>query len=333
MSLNNIPDSNNFILTEGSVIELIRRSGKYRLNENLLNSSMLFDDAGRKILDSVYRAYIDIAIASGKSIIIQTPSWRANPERCNSEGLDYREVNHAAYCFLKMIRDDYRDHEHQIFIAGLMGPKADAYNPIDALAESDSELFHRAQYETLFNSGIDLAIAATLPALGEAIGLAKVMSASHKCDSCARPECTGDSLSGTNCVDYIISFLIGSDGKLPDGTYLGKAIEETDDKVSVRPLGYMVNCVHPSNLIKALNIEQNRTELVRKRLIGIQGNSSLLSPDELNGRSTLDRSDQTEWINANKVLFKEYGLWIFGGCCGTDPDYINQLAHTLKEAQ
>ncbi len=100
-----------------------------------------------------------------------------------------------------------------------------------------AQAFHTWQAEKLAKAGVDFLMAATLPALNEAIGLAAGMAD------------TG--------MPYIISFVARSEGTLIDGTPLKNAIEEIDAAVSPKPLAYIVNCTHTSIFREALFHEVN----------------------------------------------------------------------------
>lgn len=81
---------------------------------------------------------------------------------------------------------------------------------------------------------------------------------------------------------------------------------------------YMTNCVHPSIVLEALSQPCNDNELVRKRFLGIQANTSPLSYAELDGAKDLHTSNPEKFANEMRKLQMNKGLKIFGGCCGTD---------------
>ena len=49
------------IITEGSIIERLKREFKYPLDEILSNALMIYDETGKIFLEKIYREYIDIA--------------------------------------------------------------------------------------------------------------------------------------------------------------------------------------------------------------------------------------------------------------------------------
>ena len=115
-----------------------------------------------------------------------------------------------------------------------------------------------------------------------------------------------------------------------DGSTLHEAITTIDKAVTRNPLCYFINCVHPKNVITALKQEKNRTETVKARLLGIQGNASSLSPEELNNTDNLQRDSKEEWVKKTIELHKNFNIPILGGCCGTDPSYIKGIIKGCK---
>ena len=52
------------IITEGSIIERLKREFNYPLDELLSNSKMIYEDDGKLLLEKIYREYVDIAQSS-----------------------------------------------------------------------------------------------------------------------------------------------------------------------------------------------------------------------------------------------------------------------------
>lgn len=129
---------------------------------------------------------------------------------------------------------------------------------------------------------------------------------------------------------YIISFMIRDDGKLVDGTTINDAILSIDNATARNPICYMVNCVHPIILKKALSYPFNQTKLVKERFLGIQANTSPLSPEELDNSSDLKSSDSVSLAHDMMELYDYFTPKILGGCCGTDNTHMEEIAKRLK---
>jgi S-methylmethionine-dependent homocysteine/selenocysteine methylase len=298
------------IITEGSIIERLKREFNYPLDELLSNASMIYNESGRVLLEKIYREYIDIAESSELPIMLLTPTWRTNKERTKNANVDMKTVNTDAFLFVDKIRKSYGNFSEKIFIGGLTGCKGDAYKPEEALSEKEAYHFHKEQMQILAEAGVDFLFASTLPSLTEAIGIAKAMSETKK--------------------DYVISFVIRDNGKLLDGTLLTDAIKIIDDSVTTPPLFYLTNCIHPGVLHESFINLQDEDDILKKRLFGIQANASSKSPEELDTLKELDADSPENWARKMVDLNKKYNLKILGGCCGTDARFISSVVNLLK---
>jgi S-methylmethionine-dependent homocysteine/selenocysteine methylase len=271
---------------------------------------MIYDEAGKSLLEKIYREYLNIAEISDLPIMLLTPTWRTNKERTNKANVDMKNINTDAFVFVDKIRKSYGSFSDKIFIGGLTGGKGDAYKPEEALSEEEAFSFHKEQMQILAKAGVDFLFASTLPALTEAKGIAKAMSATN--------------------LEYVISFVIRDSGKLLDGTSLVDAIRVIDDSVFTPPLFYLTNCIHPDVLHKSLHNLADKDDILRKRLFGIQANASSKSPEELDTLEHLDADSEQDWAKGMVDLNKKYNLKILGGCCGTDARFISSVVNLLK---
>ncbi len=298
------------IITEGSIIERLKREFNYPLDDTLSNALMIYNETGEALLEKIYREYIDIAESSDLPIMLLTPTWRTNKERTKNANVDMKTINTDAFLFVDTIRKSYSNFPEKIYIGGLTGCKGDAYKPEEALSENEAYHFHKEQMQILADAGVDFLFASTLPALTEAIGIAKTMSETKK--------------------DYVISFVIRDNGKLLDGTLLTDAIKIIDDSVPTPPLFYLTNCIHPDVLHKSFLNLKDEDDILRKRLFGIQANASGKSPEELDTLEKLDADSPANWARGMVDLNKKYNLKILGGCCGTDARFISSVVNLLK---
>jgi S-methylmethionine-dependent homocysteine/selenocysteine methylase len=147
-----------------------------------------------------------------------------------------------------------------------------------------------------------------VPALSEALGLARAMAA------CGLP--------------IVISFVARRTGVLLDGTPLEVAIATIDDRVDPAPVGYMLNCVHPFVLASALAAQPAAT----RRIIGLQANTSAREPEELDGATELETAEPGPFARELAAVTRAFGLRVVGGCCGTDAEHIDALARLLAAA-
>ncbi|MFP4527020.1 MAG: homocysteine S-methyltransferase family protein [Candidatus Kapaibacterium sp.] len=308
MTFREIFESGETILTEGSIIEYIRRKTDVMLHPVLLNSALVGDYDGERLLRRIWNEYIDPAEEFDLPIILLTPTWRAN--RLNvANCADFEEINTRASEFLQSLRKDRGSFADKIFIGGLMGPRGDAYDPSEAMPEDDAAEFHCWQASRLARSGVDFLMASTLPETGEAAGIARAMESTGK--------------------DYVVSFVALKTGKLPGGNTLSAAMDYIDSAVDRKPYIYMLNCVHPENAASAIGNDPAS----EGRIAGIQGNASPLDPQELDNASVLHATDPGQWVDEMYDFGNKYDIKILGGCCGTDPRFIRQLAKRIRNVR
>jgi len=295
------------ILTEGAVIERLRRNSAFQLDPAVLNTALLRSAQGRAALGSLYREYLDVGAQYGLPMMVFTPTWRANPERLAMAGMGaVRQVSTDAFTFLDGIRNEYGSYAEKVPIGGLLGCRGDAYRAGDALAELEATVFHHEQAGALAETGVDFLFAATLPALTEAVGIARAMAHTGK--------------------PYSVSFIVRRSGRLLDGTPLADAMRTIDRAVVPPPVFYMINCVHPAVFEEAMGADEGLRAGFAGRLAGLQANTSARSPEELDGLMDLDQEDPAFFADRMMHARQRFGLRILGGCCGTDARHIAGVA-------
>lgn len=301
------------ILGEGAVIERLRRMADIQLDDQVVNSALIYQEKGRATLAAIYRQYLDIGRRYTLPLLLSTPTWRAGRDRIAQAGLAGRDVNGDNTRFLAELRNSYAVYAQQVAICGLMSCRGDAYRPAEAMTTQAAGGFHAWQADALAAAGVDLLLAATLPALSEALGLARAQAA------------TG--------LPYLISFVARPEGTLLDGTPLNVAIASIDSAITPRPLAYLINCTHASIFRSAMRHQSNSSPLVRERVIGLLANTAALSPEELDDRHQLVEEVPETFGSSVSALHRELGMKVLGGCCGTDQRHIECLARGLSDYQ
>lgn len=306
LSFSEIYRTSPFILTEGSVVERLRHEFQLQLDEHLVHAALIYDDTCRDILATIYRQYLAVAAEYDLPLMLMTPTRKANVERIAASGFRNRSVLADNVRFLSQLRTEVMS---PVYIGGLAGCRGDAYEGRYVLSVEESMDFHYPTVRALAEAGADYLFAGIMPQLTESVGMANAMAA------------TG--------LPYIISFMIRRDGRLMDGTFIHDAIATIDSETSVRPLCYMVNCIHPDILRQALMNPRNDTPLVRERFQGIQANAANLSPEELDKCTGLISSSPEELADRMMTLLWDFPVKICGGCCGTDQHHIRRFAQML----
>jgi len=299
------------ILGEGAVIERLRRNSDFDLDPHIVNSAFIYDKDKRAALSGIYRQYLGIGLKYNLPLLLSTPTWRASRERIEKAGYEKTDVNGDNFRFLDGMRKRYGEYANKIVICGLLSCRGDAYNQSEALTSTDAHKFHSWQANRLAEAGVDFLLAATLPALSEATGLATALAATGK--------------------PFIMSFVFRPEGTLLDGTPLKDAISIIDADVNPKPIAYMANCTHASIFKTAVMHATNSSSTVRKRVAGLLANTAALTPEELDNSEELVEEDPQTFGKSLAGLHTELGMKILGGCCGTDDRHIDNLAKRLVE--
>ena len=292
------------MLTEAAIIEALRRYDGVNLHHRLENALLIYDKIGKSALSMLYDGFISIAHRADVPIILSTPTWRANHERVSEADIQI-DVNGDAVKYLNDLKKKWGSWANKIGIGGLIGCKNDCYRPSEGLLIKDAKAFHSWQIDRLAEADVDYLLAATLPAVQEATGIARAME--------------------KTTIPYIISFVINRNGYILDGTSLEKAFLKIDSTCSRPPLGYMINCAYPS----FINTE-SQPEAVLSRLIGYQANASSLDQSDLDCAESLLADDIKDWGELMIDLNRRYGVRILGGCCGTSFEHLQYITENLN---
>lgn len=299
--------NHKLVLTEAAVIETFRRSDRYTLHHRLENALFIYDHVSKMALSRRYHGFIAVAHRADVPILLSTPTWRANRERVAEDGCHF-EVNGDAVKYLNGLRKKWGTWANRIGIGGLIGCKNDCYQPSEGLSINDAIRFHGWQIDRLAASEVDFLLAATLPAVPEAAGMALAME--------------------KTAIPYLMSFVINRDGTVLDGSSLEKAFETIDALCSRPPLGYMINCAYPS-FVNA----DSQPEAVLSRLVGYQANASSRDHSKLDGAENLHVDDIQDWGQRLIELNKKYDVRIIGGCCGTGTEHLAYIIDHLNGEQ
>ena len=272
---------------------------------------LLKDSQGYDALRKYYTRYLDIAAAFGTGFILESPTWRANPDWLARTGYpesSLTDVNKRSIEMLQALKLEYMGRVENIIISGCIGPRGDGYKPGTLMTAQESESYHIKQIAVFADTDVDIISAITMNYVEEAIGIA---NAAAQVD-----------------LPAVISFTLETDGKLATGMSLREAIETTDREANQQPVYYMINCVHPSHFVDEIEKEKEHTWTTRIR--GIRANASCKSHAELDESTELDSGDPEKLARENqhiKELFPH--LNVFGGCCGTDDRHVREMVKAL----
>jgi homocysteine S-methyltransferase len=300
----------SFALSEGSIFEKLRRNPTVEFDPFVYHATLIYHNDFRAILEQVHRDYLDIGQRHQLPMFALTDTWRANQERIQQSKFRNQDINQDNVSFIRQIHDSYGPDASPIFVGGTMGPKGDAYTPEEALSPDDAAQFHQPQIEALAAAGVDFLFVATLPALSEAIGMARAMAATN--------------------LPYILSFVLRKNGTLLDGTPLAEAMDRIDNATAQPPIGYAVNCIHPSIFKDSLSALEQHEASLPQRIVSFQANTSARDPRELDGLEELETEEPDVLADLMISAHEQFHTPFMGGCCGTDTNHIESLARTYK---
>ncbi|MDF0597676.1 homocysteine S-methyltransferase family protein [Psychromarinibacter halotolerans] len=260
---------------------------------------------GRRTLRAYYERHLAIAADHGSGFLLEAPTWRASRDWGAELGhtpADLERLNKAAITLLAEIRRD-AGAVAPIVISGNIGPRGDGYQPDTAMTADEAQAFHAEQIGWFAETEADLVTAVTICTVNEGVGVIRAAAAAG--------------------MPVVLSYTTETDGRLPDGTPLGEAFEQTDMLTAGAAAYFMINCAHPDHFRAAL--ESDAAWL--GRVWGVRANASRLSHAELDEAEELDAGNPAE-LGRDYAQLKRMlpNLRVFGGCCGTDHRHIEAMA-------
>ena len=300
------PTSLHFAIADGGIeTALDERLGQ--VLPEFAAFTLLETETGRAALAEYYRPFVELAATNGLSLVLDTPTWRANPDwgallGYSSEALDQVNENAA-----RLTRETAERHapDLSVTVGGCVGPRYDE-GIEQTMTADEAERYHERQVRALAAGGVDRITAVTMSDAGEAQGIVRA--------------------ARTAGIDVVVSFAVGPDGRLADGASLGRAILEVDGETNAYALGYFVNCAHPDEASLALRQEsasEAERHAVSERIIGFRLNAAHHGDD--------GPGDAPEHFAKSELALRDLAprASTFGGCCGTDAPHIAAIAAEL----
>ncbi|MBF9035886.1 homocysteine S-methyltransferase [Rhodobacterales bacterium HKCCE2091] len=272
----------------------------------------LLDSAeGRQTLRTYFERHLAIAADHGLGFILESPTWRASRDWGRDLGhapSDLARLNRRAIELLAEVRRE-ASAVSPIVISGNVGPRGDGYQPDTAMSADEAEAFHAEQVGWFVETEADMVSAFTISTVNEGVGFVRAATEAG--------------------MPAVLSYTTETDGRLPDGTPLGEALERTDMLTGGAAAYYMVNCAHPDHFRAALESDAGWLN----RIWGVRANASRLSHAELDEAEELDPGNPAE-LGQDYARLKRMlpNLRVYGGCCGTDHRHIEAMADCCFQA-
>jgi S-methylmethionine-dependent homocysteine/selenocysteine methylase len=261
---------------------------------------LLYDADGRAAMRRYYESFLELADERELPFVIDTPTWRANPDwgaRLGYSPEQLATANADAVTFVRKVAAG----RPSVLVEGLLGPRGDGYVVTDRMTPDEASAYHSVQIAALRDAGVDRIAALTLTYPDEAIG---VVRAATSVD-----------------LPVVVSFTVETDGRLPDGTRLDEAIAQVDAATDAAAQFYMVNCAHPTHIARGVQVGE-----AMARIGGLRVNASRMSHAELDEAEELDEGDPVELGRDNANLRDLLpNIQLLGGCCGTDARHVKEM--------
>jgi 5-methyltetrahydrofolate--homocysteine methyltransferase len=266
---------------------------KYGLPRGVASDVWVLDQPQRVL--QLHREFI----AAGSDILL-TNTFGGSRIRLAKSNLENRavELNRAAVALARQAAAGT-----EALVAGSMGPTGELLYPNGRLQEDEMRMAFTEQAHTLVDAGVDLLVVETQFDLAEAkIAIESIRSFSD--------------------LPVVCSF------SFDRGTRTMMGVKPTQLSAELEPLGVNllgINCGKnlPDNLLNLQALRQS-TQLP----IWFKPNAGLPHIDE-NGESIYAVSADDMGLHARSWI--DNGAAIVGGCCGTSPEHLHQIALHVKE--
>jgi homocysteine S-methyltransferase len=250
----------------------------------------------RLVLD-IHREYLNAG-----SHVITTNSWGAGIPKLRNAGLadKFEQINTQAVALARRAIEE-AGRTDSVWIAGSIGPLGVRIEPLGALGTAEAEELFERQARHLAGSGADLIILETFVDITE---LAAALRAVRR--ACSLP--------------VVASLTINSDGTSLYGTEPEVFTAEID---ALGPDVIGLNCTEGPKVM--LDTAERMIKVSRHPLC-VQPNAGV--PVNVDGRNIYQTTPKYMAKYAKRMI--QAGVRIVGGCCGTTPFHIREIADEIR---
>jgi homocysteine S-methyltransferase len=271
---------------------------------------LLDDPRAMADLTAMYTRYLEVAATHGLAVLMGGLDYRASPDWASKLGIwsdGLAEFQLRSIAFLRDVARPFEGQIPEIRIAGIVGPRGDAYGRNNTITADEAEEYHGIQIATLRRAGVDLVSAMTFNNVPEGVGVAR--AAAH----------AGLPLS--------LSFMVDAAGRLRTGPALHDAVEAVDEQAGeARPTFYGINCSHPVEFEPAL-VPGPWLERVRS----LRPNASMAEKQKLCTIGHLEAGDpELLGLQMGAIAERLPHVDVWGGCCGTWDEHLRAIAQQLR---
>lgn len=246
----------------------------------------------KEVLQNLQKAYVKAG-----SQIVYAPTFGGNRYNLSFHGLENRlsEINQ------RLVEISREAVGHNIYVAGDITTTGKMMSPAGDMTYEAAYEAYCEQIKILADSGVDLIVAETMINIEET--LAALDAAGSVCS-----------------LPVMCTMTVEADGSIFSG---GNAVEAAIALEDAGACAVGINCsVGPDQLI---SVVQNIKEQVSVPVIAKPNAGMPIIDDKGNA---IYKMNAQEFARHMKVLM-DSGASIIGGCCGTTPEFIQELNHML----
>lgn len=305
-------DTDTLFLTEAGIETTMMYKKGWELNHFCL-FELLQHDKFVADVRSYHARIIEVALEHNIGHILDGLHYRASPDWGTLLGMSAQQLADLTTKGLEIYAElsrEYATEDTPIPVGCCIGPRGDAYDAKLVMSTDQAEEYHSVQIATAKAAGADFVSALTFNHIDEAVGVTRAAQAAD--------------------IPIIMSFSLNQNAILKTGPTLGDAIMAVEKQTNEAPLFYMINCNHPTDFAPALENPGNWAD----RLQGIRPNASSLDHGMLCQLGHLEEGDPVELgQQMGDLAYRFPQLNVFGGCCGTDWEHLEQIAKNVLSAK
>ena len=302
------------IILDGALGTELERQG-YDVSGRLWSAKYLLENP--QILQDLHEVYVQAG-----SDIITTSSYQASIPAFVEAGLSPEKAyelmketvclaQYAIQNVWKVLSPEVKKQRPYPLVAGSIGPYAayladgSEYTGAYHLSEAEFKDFHRQRIQALLDAGCDLLAIETIPNGAEAAAILRLLAEEF-------PK-----------TEAYLSFVAQSENTISDGTKIGLLGRLAQGSPQVLAVGF--NCTAPHLIAPLL---EKICQVCDKPLLTYPNSGEIY-----NGltKTWHDDLEQNPCLLDYSQLWKKQGVQLFGGCCRTRPEDIQQLATSLRK--
>ncbi len=154
----------HLLLTDGGMETTLVFHDGYEL-PHFAAFDLLRSTKGTDWLRSYDSRYASLAVEQGYGFVLETPTWRANPDWASVMGYSpdaLQAIYREAVALLFELREKHETGHTPFVVSGNLGPRGDGYSASSRMSAEDACSYHRTQVAAFADAGVDMVSAMTI---------------------------------------------------------------------------------------------------------------------------------------------------------------------------